>query len=534
MALPLGVSWLCLLLWGCICFVPPKGYNTAHGYKSLQTYDQFNQRESLKDNSEDEIKAVRQNGFVSLQTEPVFYRNGNHISPVVGLRVNTQRSQPDSVYKVGKFSLSRVDKGDKVWNRWGAKDQISDQRHSFRAADSTTDLISANVYGEQVLNPPSAPYYQDNLPTRRLVSNDDLIGGGFPARNGGRSVSKKKPVQPSYKQTQLQQFLPVSSGEQHSFSLHKVAYPNEQLHAPSQEFSYFPNKPKYSRRKSSSVGNQVSYDGFNHQKDFHRKQPAYFPSQQHSQSSDSILPRSQFGFAKHVPKYRQKTAPIVRRKPQKQDRVPPPFTVTQPGSSHGSSRYCSYTKYHNNADRYQLTSPEGHGKKSRLQNQNLIPALQEPNDNTMRTFRPRGSAWKGIASHGVKSPASLLSTDDRFLLKHGGYEDAMRAGLVKPTKQPMDHQLLPDSITKGSMNLASWPSEPKGSKSKCVIWRNTQSPTAKKSQKLSKSSANAYIQSKNRSARATTYLMKTCYTPYQKAQGKNAKHQRKPAVRQHT
>ncbi|XP_041852577.1 uncharacterized protein LOC121647319 [Melanotaenia boesemani] len=537
MALLLGVSWLCLLLWGCNCYVSQKGYNTAHGNKNPQTYNQFNRRESFKDNYIDEREAMRQKGFVSLQTEPLFYKKRHRVSPVGDLRKNMPRSQPDLVHKADKLSLIHVDHGDnELWSRRGASNQISDARNSIpAAADSTLNLISSSGYGKQVLNPPSTPYHQHDLASRNFVSNY-ITSGSLPDINDGLfiSVFKNQPVQSGYKRPQPIQFPLVSSGEEYSFSHHKAAYPDEHLRSPSQDFSYFSKTPKKtSRKKVSSVENQMFSGGFKHHKGLHREHQAYVPSQQNPPSLDSFSPRSQF-FANHVSKEKKKTVPSARCKPQKQDR----FTVTLPSSSCGSSRHCNYIKY-NKVDTgpSTLTALTGDEKKSQLHNQNLIAAFQEPNDYTMTKFRDRSSAWMGMASHGAKNQLSSLSADDRFLLQHGGYEDAVRAGLVKPIKQLTDHQISPDSINKRSMNLASWPSmllsEPKGSDSNCIFWKNTKSPPTKKSQKLTQSSVNAYVQSKNRSARGTAYMLKTCYTPYQRAQVKNAKHTWKLAVRQH-
>ncbi|XP_059191183.1 uncharacterized protein LOC131973247 isoform X2 [Centropristis striata] len=83
MALPFGVSWLCtLLLWGCICFPPQKGYNIAHAYSLNdeefsshagmlvpQTSNHFHSGASLNTNQDsasprDDLQDMRPQSFV--------------------------------------------------------------------------------------------------------------------------------------------------------------------------------------------------------------------------------------------------------------------------------------------------------------------------------------------------------------------------------------------------------------------------------------------------------------------------------------
>ncbi|XP_032379375.1 uncharacterized protein LOC116694053 [Etheostoma spectabile] len=114
MALPIGVSWLCtLLLWGCICFPPEKGYIVAHGYffndgefgshsgvLGPQTSNQFHSGPSLNTNQDsdsprDEMQAFRDQSFDSLQREPVNENNDN-TSYVASLSEEMVQSKPDS------------------------------------------------------------------------------------------------------------------------------------------------------------------------------------------------------------------------------------------------------------------------------------------------------------------------------------------------------------------------------------------------------------------------------------------------------
>ncbi|MEQ2213324.1 hypothetical protein XENOCAPTIV_013014 [Xenoophorus captivus] len=114
---------------------------------------------------------------------------------------------------------------------------------------------------------------------------------------------------------------------------------------------------------------------------------------------------------------------------------------------------------------------------------------------------------------------SSFSAQDRFLFLNGGYEDAMKAGLLKPISQPDGIQMLSDSMKTDPTNFFSWPSElfsePREADLNCIIWKNTKSSSQPRSQKSARSSVNAYIKSKNRSARATAFFSRTCYTPFQ-------------------
>ncbi|XP_042351850.1 uncharacterized protein LOC121950016 [Plectropomus leopardus] len=111
MAFPFGVSWLCaLLLWGCICFLPHKGYNTAYGYPlsddafsghagalGPQTSNQFNSGASLATNQDsfgpkDEMTAMRHQSVVSPQSEPVHHEDGSFVT---SLNEEMVQSKPD-------------------------------------------------------------------------------------------------------------------------------------------------------------------------------------------------------------------------------------------------------------------------------------------------------------------------------------------------------------------------------------------------------------------------------------------------------
>ncbi|XP_028442150.1 uncharacterized protein LOC114560745 [Perca flavescens] len=115
MAFPIGVSWLCtLLLWGCICFPPEKGHIVAHGYffndgefrshagvLGPQTSNLFHSGPSLNKNQDsvsprDEMQAMRDQSFVSLQREPV-HENNEDASSVTSLSEKMVQRKPDSV-----------------------------------------------------------------------------------------------------------------------------------------------------------------------------------------------------------------------------------------------------------------------------------------------------------------------------------------------------------------------------------------------------------------------------------------------------
>ncbi|XP_031723805.1 uncharacterized protein LOC116394679 [Anarrhichthys ocellatus] len=115
MALQLGVSRLCtLLLWGCICFPPQKGYNIAHGYSlndddfsshagvfGPQTSNQFHSGASLNPNQDsvsprDEMQAMIHQSF---QREPVQHENNKDAS-LVSLSEEMIKSKPESEHAV--------------------------------------------------------------------------------------------------------------------------------------------------------------------------------------------------------------------------------------------------------------------------------------------------------------------------------------------------------------------------------------------------------------------------------------------------
>ncbi|XP_044049321.1 uncharacterized protein LOC122874890 [Siniperca chuatsi] len=125
MALPFGVSWICtLLLWGCICFPPQKGYNIAHGYSlnedefsshvgvlGPQTSNQFHSGASLNTNHDsfsprDEMQAMRLQNFVSLESEPVHRENNEDASSVTSLSEEMVQSKPDSGHEPDKFLVA--------------------------------------------------------------------------------------------------------------------------------------------------------------------------------------------------------------------------------------------------------------------------------------------------------------------------------------------------------------------------------------------------------------------------------------------
>ncbi|XP_054476796.1 uncharacterized protein LOC129108897 [Anoplopoma fimbria] len=119
MALQFGVSWLCsLLLWGCICFPPQKGYNFAHGYSlndddlsshegvlGPQTLNQFHSGASLNPNQDsvspmDEMQAMRHQSFVPFQIESAPYENNEDASFVTSLGEEMEKSKPESEHDV--------------------------------------------------------------------------------------------------------------------------------------------------------------------------------------------------------------------------------------------------------------------------------------------------------------------------------------------------------------------------------------------------------------------------------------------------
>ncbi|XP_035520581.1 uncharacterized protein LOC118330220 [Morone saxatilis] len=111
MALPFGVSWLCtLMLWGCICFLPQKGCNIAHGYSvsnhaeelGPQTSNQFHSGASLNTDHDPVSPMDDMQNFDSLQREPVHYENNEDASSVTSL---SEESNPDSEHEPDEFSV---------------------------------------------------------------------------------------------------------------------------------------------------------------------------------------------------------------------------------------------------------------------------------------------------------------------------------------------------------------------------------------------------------------------------------------------
>ncbi|XP_042268623.1 uncharacterized protein LOC121897894 [Thunnus maccoyii] len=111
MALPFGVSWLCtLLLWGCLCFPPQKGYNFAHGYSlnddefssyagafGPQTSTQLNSGANHDSVSpRDESQDMWHQSFVSLQREPAHHKYNKDVISVNPGEDKLVQSESDS------------------------------------------------------------------------------------------------------------------------------------------------------------------------------------------------------------------------------------------------------------------------------------------------------------------------------------------------------------------------------------------------------------------------------------------------------
>ncbi|MEQ2315841.1 hypothetical protein AMECASPLE_026567 [Ameca splendens] len=384
------------------------------------------------------------------------------------------------------------------------------------------------------------------------------INNGLPGEHNDFfiSVSKNNQVQSGYDQPQ-QREIPSSlfSGED-SITDHKTVAAFDASNGPSQDFIFFSKK----RSSSAPLGYRsklhrtkykpVFSSGFDNSKGFHKvgqihvlslpkppslnyfkpKNPIYVPNYEginmntfqsfHTYKS-SVGKKSKDGGRPPTSSTKASTEStpnskfifphlgLRANKPEKeQGRSHLAFNVKLSSPLHGSTERSSNLGHQRfNAGPFILDAhPENKEKSS----------CYEPNKKVFSQHKDMHSIQKEIPP---QTRPSSFSAQDGFLFLNGGYEDAMKAGLLKPISQPDGIQMLSDSMKTDPTNFFSWPSElfsePREADLNCIIWKNTKSSSQPRSQKSARSSVNAYIKSKNGSARATAFFSKTCYTPFQ-------------------
>ncbi|XP_024863141.2 uncharacterized protein LOC108239990 [Kryptolebias marmoratus] len=576
MALSFGVSWLCVLLWGSVCFAPEPGYNIAHGYylyKSPQTSAQLTPGEYLNPNYENETNALRERTFVSPRRDPVSFGNEQRLIPVRSFSEETEQSQPDFIKKRAAVSVSHTDNSkSKVRSRRGNDHRIPDRHQSLNNLIGS-NFISTGLRGNQVFSRQPARHPYRHFTALELATNK-IPNVGIPSGRNGLFISgaKNKHLPMTYKQPQQIWFPSGLFLNQDSFTVRKTGPPIDASSRPSRDFAYFSQKTSrsiplpfkksvkktkyvYPRnvfqagyktplggfdskglRKATKAGplqkppslnyfvprNQIYVPNYEAE---HRKKAAksiltyqsstgkksnndyYTPAVQRSASVESVSYLHDLSPLKGGQKYFQANVPYKSQKELDESNLV--FNVKP--SPHGLSRLSSSLGPQKvDVDPFRPSTRSENTRKSHLYHQNLASALQNAD----------------VKYSGMKSTQNSVSSQDRFLLQNGGYEDAVQAGLLKIFNQPV----FSDGLKKEPANFAPWSSEasePKGSGLNCVVWKNTQSSPLQKSQKSSWPSVKRYVKSGNRSAGATEFLSKTCYFPFQRAQDMAANLQQK-------
>lgn len=437
------------------------------------------------------------------------------------------------------------EKGQNVWSKSGKNDQALD-KHSFftKPLDFTENTLPSTLHSDRVLNQQLDHDPYNSFAAPELLSNyilDVGLSGGH--KDFFFSASNNNHIQSGYKQPQQRLFPssklsgdlfingntvaaldasnhpaedlifskkpPTLSPSRHRLKNHKTKHipvfspdddnfigtphirsltkpPSLNYFMPSNHI-YIPNyqgknmkKPLKSFKGYRSIGCKKSKD------EEHR-----FTCSNGSPESASNLFFSHLGLEANKPQSKQGGSRLgfnVKPSHTQHDSTRIPSSPEHPSFNSGPFTLAAPPEYMENSARHKLDEKVVIQQKG---TQKAIPALR------------------------------AFSAQDRFLFLNGGYEDAMKAGLLKPVIQPDVLQLLSDTMKTEPSNFASWPSEllsePKDADLKCIIWKNAKSSSAPNSQKSSRSSVSTYIKSKNRSTRATTFLLRTCYIPSQQA-----------------
>lgn len=529
------------------------GYRHVHGYYLFGgplTSNQFNPGKFLEANFENNLEYLRQ-----------LYKNGNNARPTRSLIEGVQQGHPGSVHKRDKPLVSQKERGG-AWRSRGASCQ--DECPSFDPVHSTKNLMSTRE--NQEFTP--TPLKQEAAV--RPYSNGKENSGLSRGNRETLRFSNKQFVQSNYKQPGRTLLTLDSSPGKDFLSGRRIA-PNSPKSL-SQGFNHFSRKKvpvlplngngnvlksKYrSNRKYLSKRYKTPSASFD--KGLQRGIQTGLPPQK-PQFLSAYVPRSQPN-VKHL----KKPTPLLQsfqsngsrrakgihhppmlnqgvssgfvvisnnRFPQStrghitvQYKPPtlldnPHLVMKVPNSRHSSTTECKYLNFH----KVDAMTPQKDDINLDLHNQNLVPDLQESNISVTKP-RETNLKQKVMPSNQSENQLKSFSAQDRFLLINGGYEDALKAGLLKPLSQP-DFPILSSLLNEDPAKLEPWPSllVPAPKDSNCVVWKESQRSPSQKSQRLSQQSENAYLASKNRSARATTSVSKICFTPNLWVQGKVAK-----------
>ncbi|RVE71967.1 hypothetical protein OJAV_G00057200 [Oryzias javanicus] len=544
MALQLRVSWLFMLM--CVCFLPQDGYRHVHGrylFGGPLTSDQFNPGKFLEANFENNLEYLRQ-----------LYKNGNNARPVRSLMEEVQPGLPGSVQKRDKplvFQKEMSNNG--AWRRRGAG--CRDECPSFDPVRSIKSRISTRE--NQEFSP---------TPQKQVAVRPDSSG----KENGGLSRGNRETLRFSNKQFFQSNYKPPghtllsldsSSGKDFFSGRRVVSAPNTPKSL-SQNYNHLSRKKmpslplngngnvlksKYrSNRKYLSKRYKTPSAGFD--KGLQRGIQTGPPPQK-PQFLSSYVPRSQPN-VKHLKKpaplfqsfqsNASKRAKSVHHPSMLNQGVSSGFVVISnnrfpqntrgditvqykpaklldnphlvmkvPNSRHSSTTECKYLDY----QKVDARTPLKDDIKLDLNGQKLVADLQESNTSVTKP-REANLKQRVMPSNLSENQLKSFSAQDRFLLVNGGYEDALKAGLLKPLSQP-DFPILSSMLNEDPAKLEPWPSLllPEPPASNCVVWKDTQRSPPQKSQRLSQPSENAYLASKNRSARATASVSKICFTP---------------------
>nr|XP_054589150.1 uncharacterized protein LOC107388923 isoform X2 [Nothobranchius furzeri] len=534
MALPFRVSWLCMLLWGCICFAPQTGYTVAHEYhlyRSSQPSSHLSSGEILKPNDKGETNDILPHSFVSLESG-----NMQHLNPVRGFSGKMVQSHPGSVHKADR---------NQVWSRLDDH-KIPGRHHSSNIpVYSPENIFSSNAHDSQVFSQRSVSHPNNHLGAPEFVSNETadvgLSGGpsGFPVR-----VSNH--IRSNYKQPEQTLSPSRSFPGDNSVTGHMTDSFFDTSNRPSQDSSFFTRKSSRSGKSSRSV--PLSYkqniqkpkylhhindlssgypsDG-SYGKDLHQVTHTGVFSQQRPPSSSHVVLKNKMRLPNFAAKNKKKTA-----------KTSPCQSSVDNKSNHG----CHAPTQQMTASARSLLNPKDRLPQRRDQkdfrenvlykpHQELDKSNLEFNEQNKNTkAKPRGtdSTQKEVSPKTARNQLNSISDQDRFLFQNGGYEDALKAGLMKTYNQPNVFRMFSDPT-----NLAFWPSEFEVDPldSNCIVWKSTLRSIPSKFPKSSQFFANTFAKLRKRPTRATALLSKTCYITIQQGQDKGFNRDRNPARR---
>ncbi|XP_037538726.1 uncharacterized protein LOC119415641 [Nematolebias whitei] len=494
MALSFGSSWLCMLLWGSICFAAETGYNTAYGYylyKSPQTSTQLTPGKYLNPNHEDETNVLREQNFVSLQTEPTSFGNRQYLNPSF-----REKMVHNDIF-VNFLKNRHLQKNYKQPKKTLVSSGLFHDG-SFTSQKPESLVLSNRPSQNFVYFSRKAPILVP-LPAKTYVKQPKYV-----YRRNNFQAANKTPVFGCDDNNSLCRVTKAAS-LQKSPSLNYFV-PRNHIYVPNYEAKHRKKMAKSFLAYLSSIDKKSNDD--------------YTPTVQRSAFVKSVSNLNNLLPQKEKHKYFRSDVPY---KPQRElDESKLVFNVKP--SPRGSSRHSTSSRYQKfDVDPFTKTTHSESTGKSHLYNQNLPSALQIVNSKYSRQDAP----VKENPSQGARKRLNSVSAQDRFLLLNGGFKDAIKAGLLKSFKQPDGFHTFSANVKKGPTNVASWSSElsePRGSDLNCVIWKNTPNSPFKRSQKSSRPTKKRYIKSKNHTEGATAFLSKNCYFPTWRVQDKAANH----------